>query len=79
MIKSNQFNFNSFYKHCYSYNLKKPNLDFLTWFIGFAEGDGSFLILGQNKTLGKHKLVFLIGQHSEDEQILQYIKHQFGK
>jgi hypothetical protein len=64
----NKFEFNDFYNHydnIMSKNskdratLKRPSIKMLTWLIGFAEGDGSFLITSQNKTLGKHKITFL--------------------
>ena len=53
-----------------------PNTNFLTWLIGFVEGDGSFVI---SKT--KNNLQFVITQSTEDIQILDYIKDnlRFGK
>jgi LAGLIDADG DNA endonuclease family protein/proton-conducting membrane transporter len=48
------------------------DLTFKYWFIGFAEGDGSFII---NKT---GYLEFKITQSSVDAQILFYIKKELG-
>ena len=58
------------------YNKKAPNKEFLTWFIGFTEGDGSFVIL---KT--RNSLHFVITQSTEDIEILNYIQEKldFGK
>ena len=52
-----------------------PNTKFLTWLIGFVEGDGSFVI---SKTLGRNRLQFVITQSTEDVQILYYIKDNLG-
>lgn len=49
-------------------NLLKFDLDFKYWFIGFTEGDGSFII----NTTGY--LEFKVTQSSKDSQILFYIK-----
>lgn len=49
-----------------------PENDFLTWFIGFSEGDGSFVINNRNE------LSFVITQSTEDEQILQLIQTKLG-
>lgn len=48
------------------------NLDFKYWFIGFTEGDGSFII---NKN---GYLEFKVTQSSNDAQILFYIKKELG-
>lgn len=78
MTINNTFNFTDFYNH--HNNLvglkKKPSVHMLTWLIG--EGDGSFLITNQSKSLGKHKIIFFIGQHTKDIQVLEYIQHQLG-
>ena len=44
----------------------------LTWLIGFAEGDGSFIVRSNKQ------LVFKIVQHSDDMAILHYIKDILG-
>ena len=66
------FNFQNFrdnYKLIYrSDNLNKINDDFLSWFIGFTEGDGSFVI---SKTR-QNVLHFIITQSTEDIKILEY-------
>lgn len=49
------------------------NYDFIYWFIGFAEGDGTFIINKNNKYLE-----FKITQSSNDAQILFYIKKQLS-
>ncbi len=50
----------------------KNNLNFLDWFVGFSEGDGSFT----NPKNGK--LRFELCQHSKDAQVLNYIKSELG-
>lgn len=54
--------------------LSNNNLDlaFKHWFIGFTEGDGSFIV---NKT---GYLEFKVTQSSTDAQVLFYIKKQLG-
>lgn len=44
---------------------------FLEWFIGFTEGDGSFVI-------SKNKVFFDITQTIDDIQVLYYIKKELG-
>lgn len=53
-------------------NSLKFNSDFKYWFIGFTEGDGSFII---NKN---GYLEFKVTQSSNDAQILFYIKKELG-
>jgi hypothetical protein len=50
---------------------KKINRQFLEWFIGFTEGDGSFIV-------SKNKVYFDITQNLSDIQVLYYIKKQLG-
>ena len=76
--KSEEFNFSLFYKKYNEYfNNSKPlpEYEFLTWFIGFSEGDGSFVINNRNE------LSFVITQSTEDEQVLKLIldKLNFGR
>lgn len=47
--------------------------NFLSWFIGFAEGDGCFCLSGK-----RGYLEFKITQSSSDAQVLFYIKKQLG-
>ena len=51
---------------------KKISKDWLHWFIGFSEGDGSFIIDNRNN------LQFVITQSTEDIIILHYIKETLG-
>ena len=50
---------------------KKINKNFLEWFIGFTEGDGSFIV-------SKDKVYFDITQSLHDIQVLYYIKKELG-
>ena len=50
---------------------KKINRQFLEWFIGFTEGDGSFIVY-------KNKVYFDITQSLSDIQVLYYIKKELG-
>ncbi len=50
---------------------KKINRQFLEWFIGFTEGDGSFIV-------SKNKVYFDITQTLSDIQVLYYIKKELG-
>lgn len=66
----NDFNFDLFQKY---WSLKfpskpTPSNNFLEWFIGFTEGDGSFTIAKRGD------LSFVITQSTEDVQILNYIQ-----
>lgn len=56
----------------------RPNLkqSFLEWFIGFAEGDGTFYIKGPGKKNPKPRLMFEIGQ--KDPKVLFLIKKELG-
>ena len=49
-----------------------PANEFLTWLIGFSEGDGSFVINNRND------LSFVITQSTDDENILKIIQDQLG-
>jgi hypothetical protein len=50
---------------------RKINKQFLQWFIGFTEGDGSFII-------SKNKIYFDITQNLQDIQVLYHIKKELG-
>lgn len=56
----------------------RPNLDehFLEWFIGFAEGDGTFYIKRPRKKNPKPRLIFEVGQ--KDPKVLYLIKKELG-
>lgn len=45
--------------------------DFLIWFIGFSEGDGSWIVRTKRR-----RILFQIGQ--KEEEILLYIKKTLG-
>jgi hypothetical protein len=69
------FNFSKFHLKYNSYfNNYRPVIDdeFLTWLIGFTEGDGSFIVSGRGS------LQFVITQGEKDVQVLQMIKETLG-
>lgn len=49
-----------------------PSEEFLTWLIGFTEGDGSFIV---NK---RGDLAFIITQSTSDIQVLKFIQDTLG-
>lgn len=51
---------------------KQPSVEFLTWFVGFSEGDGSFV------KAKRGDLYFVITQDTRDKQVLDYIKEQLN-
>lgn len=63
--------FNLIYKS-YFPNNTLPSTNFLTWFIGFSEGEGSFIV---NK---RGDLAFVISQSTSDVKILYYIQETLG-
>jgi len=68
------FDFTAFYSKFTEYypNLKKPSENFLEWFIGFSEGEGSFILAKRGD------LAFVVTQSSIDIQSLNYIKENLG-
>jgi hypothetical protein len=66
--------FNKYYilnSKCFGID-KQPSPEFLNWFIGFSEGDGSF-------TKAKRgDLYFVITQDSRDKQVLDFIQKQLN-
>nr|AMQ25914.1 hypothetical protein [Torulaspora globosa] len=67
-------NFDKFYEE-YSKefpNNKLPSREFLEWFIGFFEGDGSFIIVKRGD------LSMVITQSYDDLEVLNYIKNNLG-
>lgn len=60
------------YNNYFNNSRKLPEDEFLTWLIGFVEGDGSFVINNKND------LSFIITQSTEDEQILNFIQEVLG-
>ena len=75
--KPQNFDFSSFYsKFAEHYpNSKQPSTKFLQWFIGFSEGEGSFI------RAKRGDLSFVITQSTRDINSLNYIKDSlnFGK
>ena len=72
--KKKSFEFSSFhekFKEYYPY-LRQPNNRFLEWFIGFSEGEGSFIVAKRGD------LSFVITQSSLDIESLNYIKDNLG-
>lgn len=70
------FNFTTFYYYFKKWypNLenKVPNRKFLEWFIGFSEGEGSFIVTN------RRDLIFVITQSTTDVESLYYIKENLG-
>jgi hypothetical protein len=67
-------NFDKYYQlnsKCYG-KIKQPSPDFLTWLIGFSEGDGSFV---KNKRGDLH---FVIVQDTRDKQVLDFIQQELN-
>ena len=72
--KDTSFNFCGFYdKHkAYLPNHLTPSYKFLTWFIGFSEADGSFIVNNRGD------LAFVITQNTSNLIILHFIKETLG-
>jgi len=51
---------------------KQPTSEFLTWFVGFSEGDGSFT------KASRGDLYFIITQDTRDKQVLDYIQKELN-
>lgn len=74
LLKPRNFDFSSFYSkftECYP-NSKQPSKKFLQWFIGFSEGEGSFILAKRGD------LAFVITQSTSDIQCLNFIKDTLG-
>lgn len=72
MVDSFDFKeFEKVYKNNYPEN-NIPTTEFLQWFVGFTEGDGSFIITNRGDP------VFVITQGTEDVQVLHFIKDTLG-
>uniref|UniRef100_UPI00211412E5 hypothetical protein n=1 Tax=Aspergillus sclerotioniger TaxID=319627 RepID=UPI00211412E5 len=71
---TNKFDFSNFYLKFTNFlpNNTPPSEKFLTWFIGFVEGDGSFIVNNRGD------LCFVITQNTLDIEILKYIKETLG-
>jgi len=59
------------YSYLIPQHKKKISKSFLEWFIGFTEGDGSFIV-------SKNKVYFDITQNISDIQVLYHIKKELG-
>ena len=73
-LSNNDFDFSSYYQKTKSYlpyNLL-PSYNFLTWFIGFSEGEGSFIINNRGD------LAFVITQSTTDIKVLYFIQETLG-
>ena len=57
----------------HNYHLPCPDNDFLTWLVGFVEGDGSFVKIIRGRTP-----CFVITQSLDDIQILHMIRNALG-
>lgn len=73
-LNNKTFNFIPFYTRFKEYypDLKQPTNKFLEWFIGFSEGEGSFILAKRGD------LAFVITQSTTDVQSLNYIKNNLG-
>lgn len=73
-LLTNKFDFSNFYLKFTNYlpNNILPSEKFLTWFIGFTEGEGSFIVNNRGD------LSFVITQSTLDIQILEFIKETLG-
>lgn len=69
------FNYKDFYKAFEKIypNKEKPSKDFLNWFIGFFEGDGSIINFSRANSFG-----LVITQHRDNVDVLHYIKDNLG-
>lgn len=67
-IRKTTFNFYAYQRNLVSHK-KKINVAFLEWFIGFVEGDGSFIV-------SNTRLFFIINQ--KQEKILHFIRTNLG-
>jgi len=63
--------FNIIYKAYFPNNIL-PSSNFLTWFIGFSEGEGSFIVNNRGD------LAFVITQSTSDIKVLYYIQETLG-
>jgi LAGLIDADG endonuclease len=72
--KREYFDFTSFYSKFSEYypNVKQPSNKFLEWFIGFSEGEGSFILAKRGD------LAFVVTQSTKDVKSLNYIKDNLG-
>lgn len=72
--QSKTFNFTAFKEKYIEFypNQTIPTINFLQWFIGFSEGEGSFILAKRGD------LAFVVTQSTLDVQVLNYIKANLG-
>ena len=63
------FSFDYYFEHYKPQHIKSKNSTFLEWFIGFSEGDGSFIV-------SKQRCYFIINQ--KDIKLLYNIRTSLG-
>jgi len=73
-LTSNEFNYSFFFEKYKAYlpNYILPSNKFLTWLIGFTEGEGCFVVNNRGD------LAFIITQSSTDIGVLYHIKDTLG-
>lgn len=73
-ILQNKSGFSLFYEKFTNYlpNHSKPSVNFLNWFIGFTEGDGSFIVNNRGD------LAFIVIQSTSDIKLLYFILETLG-
>ena len=71
-IMNNENQFYNYYKFNSKFSNKQPSPEFLTWLIGFSEGDGSFIVANRGD------LFFVITQNTQDVQVLEYIQKELN-
>lgn len=71
---NNSFDFSDFYIKLNKYlpNVTPPSEKFLTWLIGYVEGEGSFIVNNRGD------LAFVITQSTIDIKVLEFIKETLG-
>nr|YP_009445530.1 LAGLIDADG endonuclease [Bipolaris cookei]ATV95696.1 LAGLIDADG endonuclease [Bipolaris cookei] len=71
---NNKFDFSAFYEKYNTHlpNNKIPSENFLTWLVGFTEGEGSFIVNNRGD------LAFVITQATIDKQVLEFIQEILG-
>jgi intein-encoded DNA endonuclease-like protein len=74
-VKSNNdFDFTLFYNKLQNHfpNINPPSKNFLTWLVGFTEGEGSFIVNNRGD------LAFIITQSTIDLKVLEFIRDTLG-
>ena len=73
-LNKSSFDFSEFYTYHkkYLHNNLQPSNNFLGWFIGFTEGEGSFIVNNRGD------LAFVVVQTTSDIKVLHYIQESLG-